>query len=106
MTKKLLNRSQARWSEFLTQFEYEIVYQAGKLNGKVDALTRRPGDLPEGGDERLKNMDQVVLKPHNLPEQLRISANEIPEQEVPMISDIFVQAYRDYPLPNTILEAM
>jgi len=26
MTKKPLNRRQARWSEFLTQFDYEIVY--------------------------------------------------------------------------------
>jgi hypothetical protein len=26
MTKKLLNRRQARWSEFLTQFDYKIVY--------------------------------------------------------------------------------
>jgi hypothetical protein len=28
-TKKLLNRRQAGWSEFLTQFDYEIVYQPG-----------------------------------------------------------------------------
>ena len=27
MTKKLLNRRQARWSEFLTRFDYEIVYR-------------------------------------------------------------------------------
>jgi len=57
MTKKLLNRRQARWSEFLTRFDYKIVYRPGKSNGKADALTRRPGDLPEGGDERLKNME-------------------------------------------------
>jgi hypothetical protein len=25
-TKKLLNRRQARWSEFLTRFDYKIVY--------------------------------------------------------------------------------
>jgi len=92
MTKKLLNRRQARWSEFLTRFDYEIVYRPGKSNGKADALTRRPGDLPEGGDERLKNMEQVVLKPHNLPEQLRISANEIPVERSPSISDLFAQA--------------
>jgi len=60
MTKKLLNRRQARWSEFLTRFDFKIVYRPGKSNGKADALTRRPGDLPEGGDERLKNMEQVV----------------------------------------------
>ena len=51
MTTKLLNRPQARWSEFLTRFDYEIVYRPGKSNGRADALTRRPGDHPEGGDE-------------------------------------------------------
>jgi hypothetical protein len=106
MTKKLLNRRQARWSEFLIWFDCEIVYRPGKSTGKADALTRRPGDLPEGGDERLKNMEQVVLKPQNLPEQLRISANGIPESPVPLISDLFIQAYRDNPLPNKILEAI
>jgi hypothetical protein len=60
MTKKLLNRQQAQWSEFLTRSDYEIVYQPGKSIGKADALTRRPGDLPDGGDERFKNMEQVV----------------------------------------------
>jgi len=106
MTKKPSNWRQAWWSEFLTRFDYEIVYRPGKSNGKADALTRRPGDLPEGGDDRLKNMEQVVLKPHNLPEQLRISANDIPRQEYPSISDLFIQAYKDDPLPNKILKAI
>jgi hypothetical protein len=105
-TKKLLNRRQARWSEFLIRFDYEIVYRPGKLNGKADPLTRRPGDLPEGGDERLKSMKQVVLKPHNLPEELRISANDMPVKEVPLISDLLTQAYMDDPLSKKILEAI
>jgi hypothetical protein len=106
VTKKLLNTRQAPWSEFLTRFDYEIVYHPGKSNGKADALTRRPGDLPEGGDERLKNMEQVVLKPHNLPEQLRISANDMPEQEALSISDLFAQACGNDPLVNEILKAI
>jgi hypothetical protein len=60
MTKMLLNRRQALWSELLTPFDYEIFYQPGKSNGTADDLTRRPGDLSEGGDERLTNMEQVV----------------------------------------------
>jgi hypothetical protein len=67
---------------------------------------RSPGDLPEVGDERLKNLEQVVLKPHNLPEQLRISANEMSGQEASSISDLFAQAYVDDPLPNRILKAI
>jgi hypothetical protein len=41
---------------------YEIVYRAGKSNARVDALTRRPGNLLDGQDERLKYMKPVVLK--------------------------------------------
>jgi hypothetical protein len=69
-------------------------------------LTRRPGDLPEGGYERLKNMEQVVLKSHSLPEQLRILANEIPGQKVPSIPDLFAQACAKDPLVNEILKAI
>jgi len=106
MTKNLLNWRQVQWSGFLTRFDYEIVYRLGKSNGKADALTRRPGDLPERGDERLKNMEHVVLKAHNLPQQLRISANEIPVQRFPLIFHLFAQAYKNDLLPSRILEAI
>jgi hypothetical protein len=105
MRKKILNRCEARWSEFLTPFDYEIVYRPGKSNGKSHALTRRPGDLPEGGDETLKNMEQAMLKPHNLPEQLRISASDMTGQEVPSISVLFAQECVHDPLVNEILKA-
>ena len=84
MTKKLLNRRQAQWSGFLTRFDYKLVYSPGKSNGKADALTRRPGDLPEGGDERLENMEQVVLKPQNIPEQLRLWVDSWLVRAVPL----------------------
>jgi hypothetical protein len=53
----------------LPQFDYQIVYRPGKSNGKADALTRTPGAFPEREDQRLNNMEQVVLKPHNLQEE-------------------------------------
>jgi hypothetical protein len=90
----------------LIRFDYEIVYRPGNSNGKADALTRRPGDLPEGGDERLKHMEQVVLKPINLPEQLRISANYISEPEHPTIRNLFDQAYQEDLFARKILEVI
>jgi len=42
------------------------VYRPGKAGGKPDALTRRSGDLPKEGDERLLANQQAVLKPHNM----------------------------------------
>jgi hypothetical protein len=53
MSTKLLNRRQTRWAEYLSRFNFKIIYRPGKAGGKPDALTRRSGDLPQGGDERL-----------------------------------------------------
>ena len=55
MITKLLNRRQARWSEFLSRFNFKIVYRPGKQGAKPDALTRRSEDLPKEGDERLQH---------------------------------------------------
>ena len=49
-TTKLLTRRQARWSEFLSQFNLVIRFRPGKLGTKPDALTRRwDVYLKEGG---------------------------------------------------------
>lgn len=69
MTTKELNRRQARWAEFLSQFNFKISYRPGKQSTKPDSLTRRSQDLPQDViDERLLHQRQVVLKPHNLEE--------------------------------------
>jgi len=104
MSKRLLNRREARWAQFLSRFDYEIVYRPGKSNGKADALTRRPGDLPEGGDERLKTMEQVVLKPQNLPEQLRILTNDM--TKVRSIQQQLREASEQHGLVGRILDAV
>jgi hypothetical protein len=39
-TTNLLNGRQARWSQFLSQFNFQIVYRPGQSGGKPDALTR------------------------------------------------------------------
>jgi hypothetical protein len=39
-TTKLLNRRQARWSQFLSQFNFKIGYCPGTAGGKPEALTR------------------------------------------------------------------
>jgi len=66
MSTKLLNRRQARWSEFLSCFDFRIVYRPGKAGGKPNTLTRRSGDLPKEGDERQLTNQQAVLKPHDM----------------------------------------
>ena len=49
-TTKVLTRRQARWSEYLSGFNYVVRYRPGRLGGKPDALTRRPGVYPKGGE--------------------------------------------------------
>jgi len=65
-----------------------------------------PGDLPEGGDERLQNMEQVVLKPQNRPEQFHLLANSPPTRGLPSISDFITKAYQTDRLPGEMREAI
>jgi len=56
MTRKLLNQRQAQWLEFLSYFNYNIVYREAKSNGNIDGLTIKLGDLPKwGGGWKIKN---------------------------------------------------
>jgi len=48
-TTKTLNRRQHRWAEFLQPFNFKVIYREGRLNEKVDALSRRRVYRPEGG---------------------------------------------------------
>src|SRR5882724_12142117 len=47
-TTKQLTRSQVRWSEYLSGFNYLIHYHAGRLGTKPDALTRCEDVYPRG----------------------------------------------------------
>ena len=47
---KVLTRRQARWSEYLSRFDFNIKYRPGRLGGKPDALTRRDDVYSKRGD--------------------------------------------------------
>ena len=66
MSIKQLFCRQAQWSEFLSRFNFKIVYRSGKQEAKSDALTRQSEDLLKGGDVRLQQQSQAILKLHNL----------------------------------------
>jgi hypothetical protein len=72
MTTKLLNRRQTCWAEYLSRFNFTIMYRPGKAGAKPDSLTHRSGDLPQGGDDRLVEQHKAVLKPHNLSDELQL----------------------------------
>ena len=76
MTTKQLNRRQARWAEFLFEFNFKISYRPGTQGTKPDSLTRRVGDLSEDdNDDRRKYQHQVMLKRENLDEGVRRAVN-------------------------------
>ena len=65
MSSKRLSRCQARWSAFLSRFNFKISYWPG-AQCKADALTRRSQDFSANSDPRQDFMEQVMLKPKNL----------------------------------------
>ena len=60
MKAKKLNRIQARWSLFLSKFDFELVHKPRTSMGKADSLSRRP-DHEKGVDR--DNKDITLLKP-------------------------------------------
>ena len=50
----------------LLRFEYEIIYQPGKENNVVDALSRREGssllEVDHGDDETVSRVPQLILE--------------------------------------------
>ena len=58
-TQPNLSRRQARWVERLAEYDFDIVYAAGKSNKAADALSRRPDHREK--QEQLSVMTQVTL---------------------------------------------
>ncbi len=50
MVSKLLTRRQARWAEFLANFDFCVFYRPGRIGTKPDALSCWDDVYPEGGD--------------------------------------------------------
>jgi hypothetical protein len=59
MTAQKLNRRQARWSLYLSRFDFNLHHRPGRSMGKPDALSRRPDHGDGSGD----NAEIVLLKP-------------------------------------------
>lgn len=66
-TTKLLNQRQVRWSEFLSDFRFQIVYRPGRRAGIPDTLSRTPGSAPADNtdlnDDRIANRYRTLLPP-------------------------------------------
>jgi hypothetical protein len=77
-----LNQQQARWSLYLSRFDFTLFHQPGRLMGCPDVLLRRP-DHGAGSE----NLDVTLLRP----ELFRICAMEgitVERPEVPLLCNI------------------
>ena len=72
-TTKLLTRRQARWSEFLSQFNLVIHFRPRKLGTKPDSLTRRWDVYPKEGDRDYTKVNPQNFRPVFTQEQLALS---------------------------------
>jgi hypothetical protein len=60
-----LSERQARWNEFLSEFDYELKYQPGKENVVADALSRR-ADLEPSEEETQSMLRDGLVHSHPL----------------------------------------
>ena len=72
-TTKVLNRRQARWSEYLCQFNLVIRFRPGKLGAKPDALTRRWDVYAKEGGNDYAKVNPQNFRPVFTQEQLSAS---------------------------------
>ena len=73
MTIKQFNRKQARWAEFLFEFNFKIKYRSDIQKTKLDNLIRRSQDISfDSNDFRNQFQRQTILKIHHLSKELCI----------------------------------
>ena len=65
-TTHTLNRMQARWSSFLADYDFKILFRPGVQHGKADALSRRPDFALRLGDDRYSQQSHCLLRPDQL----------------------------------------
>ena len=78
MTSKQLNRRQIRWIEFLSKFNFQIIYRSKIQNIKSNNLTRRSKSFSKNAtNERTKWNCQILLKNKNLNQNVKNVINLI-----------------------------
>ena len=65
MSSHVLNRRQAWWSMFLSEFNFKLDYAPGKKN-PADTPSRRPDFMPQKGDEVMQFQNKVLLTDEHL----------------------------------------
>jgi hypothetical protein len=80
MTIKKLNRRQAKWIEFLVEFDFKIAYQSEKKNDKADSLIRRLENRSiDESNDRNNHMHQTILSAEKIDSRIVQKLNDTKE---------------------------
>jgi transposase InsO family protein len=109
-TTKQLSPRHMRWSEFLSRFNFRIVYRPGSANARPDALSRKPEDMPQGiEDDRLRNrkkplIDPLCFDPVSFAEgnEMRLCQLDVSQH----IDDLLTNMYNASPLLKSVVIAV
>ncbi len=77
MTTKLLTAKQVRWMEFLSDFNFQIIYTAGKNNQKADILSRREQDVAAQELIKKDSRSRTLLGPGRLDPRINAELTEV-----------------------------
>lgn len=108
MTTKQLTRRQARWAEFLSEYQFKIAYRPGAANGKADMLTRQPieGELSRASND--PHLQQTLLPAECLSPEVRqdvgiarleaevLEEEEVEDEELPLFERVRITAEPRY----------
>lgn len=91
MTTRSLTERQVRWSQILSQFNFQIIFRPGRQGQRPDALSRRTQDLPNTPDDpRLTERKFRLIKDSWLHAKSDcINLSLINHQNIPSGSQIF-----------------
>ena len=92
----MLTRRQARWAQFLTRFEFKILYRPGSEQGKADALSQRTCLAPRPGEAAFDDQKEILLGP------ARLQAVEV--SDVPVDSNILNCIRQDLQTDRALLK--
>lgn len=74
-TTRNLTRRQVRWSEILSDYNFQIIYRPGKQNAAADALSRKDRPLERGGDYRKGTTSMTLLPPKLFVNSIQTAVN-------------------------------
>jgi len=88
---KHLNRRQVRWSLFLTDFNYHIIYRPGKEGEKPDALSRRSDYQLKMSDDQVKNQFQSLISK----DKFLIASTHQQHQELSLLEKLKIELKKE-----------